>query len=173
MPDRSARAVIFVFPGIPRQRLARCADGFKRAGCLATALSNTCNFTLLLIRVSASRSAFSRHVMSSVRLMGYSSEAASEISLPHPPSGHRPRDFWKRYCTEFGDKKPTTLPASAQGQAVPARRLPARSASVPSWRQHFNQCIDFGVCDRSQTDTRSVPALGFISVTCSITCSPV
>ncbi len=171
MRDRSARAVIFVFPDIPRQRLTRCADGFKRAGCRSTALSNTCNFTLLLIRVSARRSAFSRHVMSSVRLMGYSSMAASEISLPHPPSGHRPRDFRERYCTEFGDKKPTTLPASPQGQAVPARRLPARSASVPSARQHLNQCIDFGVRDRSQTAPRSVPALGFISVTCSITCS--
>ncbi len=121
------------------------------------------------------RSAFSRHVMSSVRLMGYSSDGGTVKYHCHIRHQVIDREiFWKRHCTEFGDKKTDhlTLPAP-QGQAVPARRLPARSASVQS-------CAAAPLISASTSEfataarltPRSVPALGFISVTCSITCSP-
>ncbi len=93
----------------PDSDLYCCADGFKRADARQQPY-NTCTL-ITPIRVSASpEPPFSRHVMSSV---GDSWDtvlmAASEISLPHPPSGHRDRQiFRKRVTAPSSATKPTT-----------------------------------------------------------------
>ncbi len=158
--------------GITRQGFAGVLNRFKRAACPVTAFSSTSILTLLLMMASASCSALSRHVRSSVTLREFSSDAASGRSPQYPPSGHRPTVFPEGQRPEAGDKKPTTLPASETGLTHPDARARARSVPDMSCRQHLNQRINVGICQRRQRHPRRVPAFGLVKVTCSTFCSP-
>ncbi|ABJ00315.1 hypothetical protein APECO1_10 [Escherichia coli APEC O1] len=88
--------------------------------------------------------------------------AASEISLPHPPSGHRPTDFSETSLHRVRRQKTDHL----TGQRHKVRQFQCGNFLLGQHRcrharQHFNQCIDFGVRDRSQTDTAQRPGIGF------------
>lgn len=88
--------------------------------------------------------------------------AASEISLPHLPSGHRPTDFSETSLHRVRRQKTDHL----TGQRHKVRQFQRGDLLLGQHRcrharQHLNQCIDFGVCDRSQTDTAQRPGIRF------------
>ena len=88
--------------------------------------------------------------------------AASEISLPHLPSGHRPTDFSETSLHRVRRQKTDHL----TGQRHKVRQFQRGDLLLGQHRcrharQYLNQCIDFGVCNRSQTDTAQRPGIGF------------
>ncbi|CTU89642.1 major tail sheath protein FI [Escherichia coli] len=79
-----------------------------------------------------------------------------------PPSGHRPRDFSETSLHRVRRQKTDHL----TGQRHKVRQFQCGDLLLGQHRcrharQHLNQCIDFGVRDRCQTDTAQRPRTGF------------